>query len=227
MSLRKVSVGVSSRPLERLRLVAVRTLRGDGRTAQEHRDPVGRVPPRAWHHADLTLMLVGRSGWGGMSEPRDLGSHVRHVGQVSDEELARLYVGASCLVMPSLYEGFGLPLLEAMAVGTPAVVSDILALRELGGNTVRYANPHDPAALARAIEAALEMSRPRACLAERARLRAHAYRWTCCASSPLRLPRGRRFTSGKAGSGAVTVRMPVRRVRDADRTSGSKGMPRR
>lgn len=136
-------------------------------------------------HGDLGLTLAGRSGWGRRPIPCDLGCQVRCLGHVPDEELVRLYAGASCLVMPSLYEGFGLPLLEAMAVGTPAVASDIPALRELGGDTVRYADPHDPAALAGAIEASLDDVEATRALAERARLRAQAYRWDRCADRTL------------------------------------------
>ena len=133
----------------------------------------------------LELVLAGRPGWGRLPGPRDFDGRVRHVGQVSDEELVRLYAGASCLVVASLYEGFGLPLLEAMAIGTPAVASDVPALRELGGDTVRYADPRDPAALARAIKACLDDGEPTGMLVGKARLRAREYRWGRCADATL------------------------------------------
>lgn len=84
------------------------------------------------------LRLVGGSGWGGIDLGRmieDLGlvDGVDVVGLVDDEELSRLYRGAYALVMPSLYEGFGLPVVEAMAHGVPVIVSRDSALSEVAG----------------------------------------------------------------------------------------------
>lgn len=71
---------------------------------------------------------------------------VEHRGFVSHEELGRLYAGASVVVFPSLFEGFGLPLIEALAHGTPVVASDIPPLREVGDDRVTYVrDPTDPA----------------------------------------------------------------------------------
>jgi glycosyltransferase involved in cell wall biosynthesis len=88
-------------------------------------------------------------------------------GYVSKSELAELYRGAACLVMPSRFEGFGLPLLEAMACGTPVVAGPDLALREVGGDAVLYARPPE---LADSIRRALaERKRLAAAGIERAR----------------------------------------------------------
>lgn len=70
---------------------------------------------------------------------------------VSDADYARLLEGAHALVHASLDEGFGIPLVEAMSVGTPIVVSDIPIFREIGGEAGVFADPHDPAAFARAV----------------------------------------------------------------------------
>jgi glycosyltransferase involved in cell wall biosynthesis len=70
---------------------------------------------------------------------------------VSDAEYTELLEGAHALVHASLNEGFGIPLVEAMSVGTPIVVSDIPIFREIGGGAGIYADPHDPAAFARAV----------------------------------------------------------------------------
>ncbi len=86
---------------------------------------VGTVEPRknlpraveAAQRAGIELRVVGPEGWG------DVG--VQSLGFVSDEVLAALYRGAQCLVYPSLYEGFGLPVLEAMACGTPVVTTQL------------------------------------------------------------------------------------------------------
>ena len=71
-------------------------------------------------------------------------SHIRFLGRVSDDELVRLYNQAACFVFPSLYEGFGLPPLEAMACGCPVLVSDIPVEREICGDAALYFNPLDP-----------------------------------------------------------------------------------
>ena len=70
--------------------------------------------------------------------------NIRFLGRVSDEELVRLYNQATCFVFPSLYEGFGLPPLEAMACGCPVLVSDIPVEREVCGDAAQYFNPLEP-----------------------------------------------------------------------------------
>lgn len=77
----------------------------------------------------------------GLQEESD---NIHYLGRVSDEELLTLYHQAECLIFPSLYEGFGLPLLEAMACGCPVLASDIQVFREVCGDAAIYFNPHDP-----------------------------------------------------------------------------------
>ena len=86
--------------------------------------------------AGVPLRVVGARGWGGVDVPG-------WVGRVSDEELARLYRGARCVVYASLYEGFGLPVLEAMASGTPVVTSAGGAMEELAGGAAVLVDPTD------------------------------------------------------------------------------------
>ena len=83
------------------------------------------------------LRVVGARGWGGIEPPRD----VTWLGEVSDEELAQLYRGARCLVYASLYEGFGLPVAEALACGCPVVTSRGSAMEEIAGDDAAYVDP--------------------------------------------------------------------------------------
>ncbi len=73
-------------------------------------------------------------------------------GYVSDDELAALYKNAKALILPSLYEGFGFPILEGLVMGCPVVSSNAASLPEVGGDVVTYFDPHDPAALAEILQ---------------------------------------------------------------------------
>jgi len=91
------------------------------------------------------LLLVGPDGWGSSQQPMP-GIHVR--GYQSQEELPAVVAGARALVMPSRYEGFGLPVLEALAAGTEVIISDTPALVEVAGAHGRVFPVGDPPALA-------------------------------------------------------------------------------
>ena len=98
------------------------------------------------------LVLVGPPGWG---EQVDVGDAITP-GYLDDDVLRPVVAGASALVLPSRDEGFGLPLLEALAAGTPVVASDLPVLREVGGAHVRYAAVGDAPAFAEALRSVLE-----------------------------------------------------------------------
>jgi glycosyltransferase involved in cell wall biosynthesis len=111
----------------------------------------------------FTLVLAGRQGWkhhhlGRMLTQDD--SSVRDTGYVNDEELAALYTGAGVFVLPSSYEGFGMPVLEARACGAPVVTTDLDELREAGGPDCVYIQPTEDG-IRNGILAALARSRPR------------------------------------------------------------------
>ncbi len=94
--------------------------------------------------AGVELRVVGARGWGGVEVSG-------WVGEVPDGELAALYRGARCVLYPSLYEGFGLPVLEAMACGTPVVTSSGTAMEEVAGGAGVLADPASAEALAAGI----------------------------------------------------------------------------
>jgi glycosyltransferase involved in cell wall biosynthesis len=103
-------------------------------------------------HRELTLALAGLEGW----EERPLEAEgVRLLGFVSDEELARLYRGAAAFAYPSRFEGFGMPVVEALASGVPAVVSAHPSLDEACGDAAIRVDPEDTSAFADALERAL------------------------------------------------------------------------
>jgi glycosyltransferase involved in cell wall biosynthesis len=127
---------------------------------QPRKDPIGAIEALAMLDSNLRLVLAGpekRDGEQVREAVRRLGldGRVDLVGHVEREELAALYRGAACLVFPSRYEGFGLPVLEAMASGTPVVAARGGAVPEVAGTAAVLVEPGDPVELAGGIERAL------------------------------------------------------------------------
>jgi glycosyltransferase involved in cell wall biosynthesis len=143
-------------------------------------DAFARIAPR---HPRLSLVLHGPNGWLG----DEVGEGVRHRGihgrtivseaSLPRSELAALYTRASVFVYPSLYEGFGLPVLEAMACGTPVVTSNISALPETAGDAALLVDPLDDEALAEAIEHIIEDPTLAEDLSRRGQKRAAGFTW--------------------------------------------------
>jgi glycosyltransferase involved in cell wall biosynthesis len=129
------------------------------------------------------LVLVGPPGWleRGIvpaSAAAELSERLRLLGHVPESDLRCLYAGASVFAFPSLHEGFGLPVLEAMAQGAPVVCSDIPALRELSGGAAVFVGALDVGGWAEALASFLEAGREqRAALTEAGRKRASLFSW--------------------------------------------------
>jgi alpha-1,3-rhamnosyl/mannosyltransferase len=114
-----------------------------------------------------------------------LKEHVRFLGPVKDADLPALYCGAAVFVFPSEYEGFGLPVLEAMACGAPVVCGNRSSLPEVAGDAALLCDPHDPEALARAIEQTLTDRDLRTTLQQRGLARASQFSWEQTARQTL------------------------------------------
>jgi glycosyltransferase involved in cell wall biosynthesis len=135
--------------------------------------------PRALQDAH-PLVVVGAAGWRTgetLAALRSLGNRCRMLGHVSDAALAELYRRCAVFCYPSLSEGFGLPVLEAMAVGAPVLTSDTSSLPEVGGGAAAYVDPFDVQSIATALRALLEDPGRRATLAQAGPARAAEFSW--------------------------------------------------
>lgn len=146
-----------------------------------------RHPNRPYH-----LVAAGARGWREAPILQQI-DHLRlHdaitlLGSVNDDDLHWLYANSRIYANPSSYEGFGLPLLEALACGAPALASDTSSLPEVGGNAAMYFPPDDPVAWADAIELLWDSDDLRATLAARGPIQAAQFSWQRAASETLRL----------------------------------------
>ena len=139
---------------------------------------------------ELELVLAGAPGW--LSAPilqAARADGVRVLGAVPDSDLAGLYSGAEAFVFPSLYEGFGFPVLEAQACGTPVVCSRTSSLPEVAGDGALLVDPYDVHAIADGMRRVVTDEALRRDLIERGRARARAFSWRQAAASTLQVYR--------------------------------------
>ncbi len=136
---------------------------------------------------NVPLVVIGPYGWGTPHTLRRLGSMdgVRYLGYVPEAHLPALTAAASVFVYPSLYEGFGLPLAQALAAGVPAITSTVSSLPEVAGDAALLVNPEDVSELRQALERLLSDADLRWDLARKARLRAGRFTWQACAAASL------------------------------------------
>jgi glycosyltransferase involved in cell wall biosynthesis len=152
---------------------------------------VGTLEPRknlarvieAARRSGVELRVVGAPGWGGVTVG---GDGVRWLGEVPDEELARLYRGARCVAYASVYEGFGIPVVEAMACGAPVVTSRGGATEEVADGAAVLVDPLDPADIAAGIQRA---TFDRESLSRRGLARARAFTWEAAADATVEVYR--------------------------------------
>jgi glycosyltransferase involved in cell wall biosynthesis len=137
-----------------------------------------QIPPK--------LLLAGKRGW--LYEPlvrsveeQGLGDLIRFADYVERVDLPALYSGALALTFPSLFEGFGLPALEAMSCGTPVIASSASSIPEVVGDAGLLLDPHDAAAWAAAVERLVSDSEARRDMSRRGLERAAGFTWERCA----------------------------------------------
>jgi glycosyltransferase involved in cell wall biosynthesis len=134
------------------------------------------------------LVVVGALGWETgetLTALRALGDRCTMLGHISDAALAELYHRCAVFCYPSLGEGFGLPVLEAMAAGAAVLTSNLSSLPEVGGDAVEYVDPHDTGSIASGLRRLLTDDSRRTELAQRARARAAEFSWERFAQTVL------------------------------------------
>ncbi|MCS6870921.1 MAG: glycosyltransferase family 1 protein [Anaerolineae bacterium] len=160
-------------------------------TLQQRKNQVGllRAFAQIQEHVPHTLILAGGEGSGTESVKAYLSEHpqvrARWIGYVSEAQLPALYSGAEAFALPSFWEGFGLPVLEAMACGVPVLTSNVSSLAEIAGDAALLVDPHDTSALAEGLLRLLTDSALRERLKAAGKARAAQFTWQQTAQQTL------------------------------------------
>jgi glycosyltransferase involved in cell wall biosynthesis len=141
------------------------------------------IRPELRHEFDL--VIAGMKGWGTEATLARIRAEATYLGYVPEANLPGLIAGATAFVYPSLYEGFGFPVAQAMAAGAPVLTANTSCLPEIAGDAALFADPLSSAQLACELTRLLESGALRKQLIERGRQRAQRYRWENCAAQSL------------------------------------------
>jgi glycosyltransferase involved in cell wall biosynthesis len=140
---------------------------------------------------NTSLVVAGKKGWlyeqvfEKVKELR-VESKVVFTDYVPEEDKYRLVAGSQCFILPSLYEGFGIPVLEAMAIGVPVAISNVSSLPEVGGEAAFYFDPEKPQSIAQTIADVLKLSpSERVAVAQKGKTQAEKFTWEKCARTIL------------------------------------------
>lgn len=141
---------------------------------------------------DLSLVIVGKRGWQYediLRSPKRYAveENVKFLDFVEDDDLPSLYKSAQCFVLPSLYEGFGLPVLEAMKYGCPVLTSNVSSLPEAGGDAALYFDPTSAEDIARQIKRVLNDDKLREAMIEKGKGQVKKFSWEKTAKETLRV----------------------------------------
>jgi glycosyltransferase involved in cell wall biosynthesis len=141
---------------------------------------------------NIELVVVGKKGWlyeDILEAPKKLNieKRVRFLENVNDEDLMDLYSHARCFVLPSLYEGFGLPVVEAMKAGCPVITSNVSSLPEAGGNACLYVDPEDASDISAKISELIGNEKLRRELIEKGHKQALKFSWEKTAEETLKV----------------------------------------
>jgi glycosyltransferase involved in cell wall biosynthesis len=135
----------------------------------------------AYLQDEFELVLAGPMGWADAETARRVRA-VRYLGYIAERDIAPLTAAATVFAYPSLYEGFGFPVAQAMAAGVPVITSNVSALPEITGGTAVLVDPRSQKEIQDALNRLLLYPNIRASMAERARERAEQFRWENCAA---------------------------------------------
>jgi glycosyltransferase involved in cell wall biosynthesis len=165
---------------------------------------VGTIEPRknlpalldAWRglkpnlRKEFDLVVAGPEGWHSADTMARVRAEAVYLGYVQEAKMPGLFAGATVFVYPSLYEGFGFPVVQAMAAGVPVITSNTSCLPEIAGGAAMLVDPASANEIAGAITALLESKSERAGRAALGRVRAEHFSWSRCASESLSFFRG-------------------------------------
>jgi glycosyltransferase involved in cell wall biosynthesis len=146
-------------------------------------DAWGSLKPDIREHFEL--MIAGPEGWNSSATMSRIRQEANYLGYVAEAQMPGLVAGASLFLYPSLYEGFGFPVVQAMAANVAVLSSRTSCLPEIGGDAAVYADPRSASEMAAQLARLLESPEERARLAQLGRARAEAYRWDRCARVSL------------------------------------------
>ena len=138
----------------------------------------------------LHLVIVGGEGWKNKDflkivSAHPLKDHIHMPGYLPRNKLRSYYENAICLMFPSLYEGFGLPILESMSCGTPVITSNVSSMQEVAGGAALLVNPYDTGAIAEAMNMLMKDEQLRERLTSMGLQRAKEFSWKKCAEQTL------------------------------------------
>jgi glycosyltransferase involved in cell wall biosynthesis len=142
--------------------------------------------------SDIELVIVGKKGWSYeeiLQAPKKfaVSDRVKFLDFVPDDDLPFLYQHAQCFVLPSLYEGFGLPVLEAMKYNCPVITSNVSSLPEAGGDAAVYIDPLSVSDIAEKLEKVLSDRNLRNTMIERGRKQIQKFSWEKAAKETLKI----------------------------------------